>query len=240
MNDNDLLSSVVSTDLTGKLTTVKVDWTNYANNAVIYTDPLLATSTTGTGGYYYSNLSTDLSTGYMFSSEDILEIIKSGFETYGFEFKEINSIQERETSQDILGWVSVGFLENKYCGNLFSPWLSLASSYILPKSIILTVKEDSYFEDFSVKILLDSNLVLIDSPSGIVHIVQEMLLENLQKAINDINEKFESKTTTNVYSVGRQGTTSRNSWSNGVYFSNFDADTSISVNNSCFHGITIN
>ena len=176
----------------------------------------------------------------MFSSEDILEIIKSGFETYGFEFNGINSIQEKETSQDILGWVSVGFLENKYCGNLFSPWLSLASSYTLPKSIILTVKEDSYFEDFSVKLLLDNNLVLIDSPSGIVHIVQEMLLENLQKAINDINEKFEPKITTNVYSVGRQGTTSSNYWSNEVYYPNFDADTSISVNNSCSHGITIN
>ncbi len=230
MNDNDLLSSSVSsTDLTGKLSTVKVNWADYANNAVIYTDPLLASSTGG----YYSNLSTNLlSTDHMFSSEDILEIIKSGFETHGFEFNEINSIQEKETSQNILGWVSAGFLENnKYCG-IFHPWLSLVSSYTLPKSIILTVKEDSYFENFSVKILLDNNLVLIDSLSGIVHIVQEMLLENLQKAINDINEKFGSETTTNVYSVGRQGTTSSNYWTNGFYYSNFDADTSISVNNS--------
>ena len=237
MNDSDLLSSVVSTDLTtGELTTAKIDWTDCSNNAVIYTDPLLATSTGG----YYSNLSTDLFTDHMFSSEGILEIIKSGFETYGFEFNGINSIQEKETSQDILGWVSAGFLENnKYCG-IFHPWLSLVSSYTLPKSIILTVKEDSYFENFSVKILLDNNLVLIDSLSGIVHIVQEMLLENLQKAINDINEKFEPKTTTNVYSVGRQGTTSSNYWTNGVYYSNFDADTLISVNNFSSQEITIN
>lgn len=241
MNESDLLSSsIVSTDptdLMGKLT-VKADWnwTDCSNNAVIYTDPLLATSTGG----YYSNLSTNLFTDHMFSSEGVLEIIKSGFETYGFEFNGINSIQEKETSQDIRGWVSAGFLENnKYCG-IFHPWLSLVSSYTLPKSIILTVKEDSYFENFSVKILLDNNLVLIDSLSGIVHIVQEMLLENLQKAINNINEKFESKTTTNVYSVGRQGTTSSNYWTNGVYYSNFDADTSISVNNSGFQGITIN
>ena len=117
MNDSDLLSSVVSTDLTGKLTTVKVDWTDYATNAVIH-DPLLATSTGG----YYSNLSTNLFTDHMFSSEGVLEIIKSGFETYGFEFNGINSIQEKETSQDILGWVSAGFLENnKYCG-IFHPW----------------------------------------------------------------------------------------------------------------------
>ena len=96
--------------------------------------------------------------------------------------------------------------------------------------------------NFSVKILLDNNLVLIDSLSGIVHIVQEMLLENLQKAINDINEKFEPETTTNVYSAGRQGTTSSNYWTNtnGVYYSTFDADTSISVNNSVSRGITIN
>ena len=57
MNDSDLLSSVLSTDLTGKLTTAKIDWTDCcSNNVVVYTDPLLATSTGG----YYSNLSTDL------------------------------------------------------------------------------------------------------------------------------------------------------------------------------------
>ena len=156
MEKNDLL-----TDLAGKLTTIN-DWSDYnTNNSVIYTDHLLATSP---GANYYSNLSTDLSIG-SFSPENILEIINSGFETYGFEFNEIHSIQEKETSQDILGWVSVGFLENKYCGNLLIPWLSLASSYVLPKSIILTVKEDSYFENFSVKILLNNNLVLIDSSS---------------------------------------------------------------------------
>lgn len=228
MNENDLLL----TDLTGKLTTINNDWSNYTNNSLIYTDHLLATSP---GANYYSNfnLSTDLSTGSVvrFSPENILEIINSGFETYGFEFNEINSIQEKETSQDILGWVSVGFLENKYCGNLLNPWLSIASSYVLPKSIILTVKEDSYFENFSVKILLNNNLVLIDSSSGIVHIIQEMLLENLQKAINDIDEKLEPETTTHAYSIGRQGTTATNRSWDGVYYSNFDMDTSISVNN---------
>ena len=59
-----------------------------------------------------------------------------------------------------------------------------------------------------------------------------MLLENLQKAINDINEKFGSETTTHAYSIGGQGTTATNrSWTNGVYYSNFDMDTSIGVNN---------
>lgn len=190
--------------------------------------------TWGSPNYYYS---TPLySSSVYYNSEELLSTIKSILDSYGFEFVynpdddivSNNSISEKETSSDILGWVSVGFLENKSYFSNFQLWLRFATNNKLdPTAITLTVKEGSYFENFSIKIFLENYLVLIDSTSGIVHIIQEMLLENLQKAFDEILETLEPKT--------RQGTTSLGGYGystcagvTGVYY---DSDTTISVSN---------
>ena len=181
--------------------------------------------------YYYS---TPLySSSLCYSSEELLFTIKSILDSYGFEFVynpdddivSNNSISEKETSSDILGWVAVGFLENKSYLSNFQLWLRFATNNKLdPTAITLTVKEGSYFENFSIKILLENYLVLIDSTSGIVHIIQEMLLENLQKAFDEIIESLEPK--------ARQGTTSLGGYSYSTCAGvSYDADTTISVNN---------
>lgn len=183
--------------------------------------------------YYYS---TPLYSSSMhYSSKEILSTIKSIFDSYGFEFSynsdndivSNNSLSEKETSSDILGWVAVGFLKNKSYLSNFQLWIRFATDNKLdPTAITLIVKEGSYFENFSIKILLENNLVLIDSTSGIVHIIQEMLLENLQKAFDEIIEGLEPKIGQGTSSSGYGGY----SYGSGLSVS-YDADTTVSVNN---------
>ena len=209
-----------------------------------YNDLILSTTGTANNGlFYYDPPQSYMFNGYCYScngngvinDEDIRLYIKTGFEAHGFTV-DYSFLTEEETPQSILGWVSVGFVKkSSYCGNLFSPWLSIINDNKDPKFLTLTVDKDSYFEDFSIRILLDNGLVLVDSTSGIVYIIQEMLLENLQKAIDDIIEKFYG---TDRYSssLRGQGTSSLSyttSNLSGITCS-YDSDTSISVTNSGF------
>lgn len=226
---------------------------NYDSGEIITTLNDLILSTTGTGniGTLYYNPSQSLQSSYMFNgycssscngngviNDEVIRLyIKTGFEANGFTVDD-SFLSEEETSQGILGWVSVGFVKkSSFCGSLFSPWLRIINDNKDPKFLTLTVNKDSYFEDFSIKILLESGLVLIDSTSGIVYIIQEMLLENLQKAINDIIEKFYSTDRYSYSDLMRgQGTSSLNyttSNLSGAICLN-DSDTSISVTNSGF------
>ena len=126
----------------------------------ITTSNSLVFSTTGTGsnGNLYYNPSQSLYTfnGYCsnisFNDEDIRLYIKTGFEAHGFTIND-SFLTEEETSQSILGWVSVGFVKkSSWCGSLFSPWLYIINDNKEPKFLTLTVNKDSYFEDFSIKI----------------------------------------------------------------------------------------
>lgn len=223
----DLLTSTTSTPLI-----IKGDYSISSGTLAsdIYQN---ATVTWGTpNSTYYSPplYSYPYSSSLYYSPEELLSTIKSILDSYGFEFVynpddtvSNTSLSEKETSSDVLGWVAVGFLEKKSYLSNFQFWLRFATnSKLHPTSITLTVKEGSYFENFSIKILLENYLVLIDSTSGIIHIIQEMLLENLQKAFDEIIESLEPKTR-------GQGTTSLG-YSNCVGIS-YDADTTISVNN---------
>lgn len=248
----DLSTSISSISSTTPLT-------SGGNYSFIDTSATSWTSSTWNFPNYYN--STALQLPKYYSMEELLSTTKSILDSYEFEFTydsddsvvNNSSLSEKETSSDILGWVAVGFLENKkiYPYN-FRLLLKYATNYTLdPTSITLVVKEGSYFENFSIKILLENNLVLIDSTSGIVHIIQEMLLENLQKAFDEIMENLTSPVqgiTSSlsycngiggvVYNdaistqivLGRQGTTSLG-YCNGNSVVSYDADTTTSVNN---------
>lgn len=193
---NNTLTSVLNSDDLGAIRVGDLSTSTNSSPLIVKGDYSYAgTSTMWSSQNYYCT--TALQSPKFYSSEELLSKIKSIFDSYGFEFTynsnddnnvvNNNSLSEKETSSDILGWVAVGFLENKNYYSSFQLWLRFATNNELsPIAITLIVKEGSYFENFSVKILLENNLVLIDSTSGIVHIIQEMLLENLQKAVDEI------------------------------------------------------
>ena len=190
--------------------------------------------TSSTWNYPNYCYSTALLSSKYYSAEELLSITKSILDSYEFEFTydsddsvvNNSSLSEKETSSDILGWVAVGFLENKkiYPYNFRLLLRHATNNTLDPTSITLVVREGSYFENFSIKILLENNLVLIDSTSGIVHIIQEMLLENLQKAFDEIMENLTSPV---------QGITSSLGYCNGIGgVVSYDADTTTSVINN--------
>lgn len=242
MIDNTLTSVLEDLDASGTIRIDSLSTTSTNSSPLIVGGDYSISSNTGQNAitwtspnYYYS---TPLySSSLYYSSEELLSTIKSILDSYGFEFVynsddviSNTSLSEKETSSDILGWVAVGFLKNKSFSSNFQLWLRFATNNKLdPTSITLVVKEGSYFENFSIKILLENNLVLIDSTSGIVHIIQEMLLENLQKAIDEIIEDLEPKT--------GQGTTSLGYSNCNCAGVSYDADTTISVNN-CGYGVS--
>lgn len=211
------ITAIKDTDLT-TVTTGSFNFNDLDYNSIISTSPVLANQY-----YYCSTIDTNL---LPYSLEEVFSKIKSVFDSYGFELKytpssDLNngSSLEKEVSESILGWVAVGFLTTGSYFSSFPFWIRNATNTNMD-SITLTVKDDSYFENFSVKILFNDNLlVLIDSTSGIVHIIQEMLLENLQKAVDEIINSLEPK----CYSLSEDRYT----------FTSYDndMDSAISVNN---------
>lgn len=180
---------------------------------------------------YWSNTTLSSASSYSNSwklptKDEVLEIISTIFNKYGFNYNMgdniYNSSDEQATSRKlknnkIFGWICCGEITSIRIGNLLYPWDHIISDLYIDQDIVtLEASKDAYFDDFSIRVLLESHLVLVDTRgTKIINIIQDTILENLNKAFEEIQGEL-TKSGGGFY---------------GSYSVLYDADTTSKINN---------
>ena len=192
------------------------------------------TSTSTSYNNCWSNTTLSSASSYSNSwklptKDEVLEIISTIFNKYGFNYNiednTYNSSEEQTTSRKlknnkIFGWICCGEIKSLKIGNLLYPWDHIIPDLYIDQDIVtLEVSKDAYFDDFSIRVLLESHLVLVDTRgTKIINIIQDTILENLNKAFEEIQEE-----------LNKNGIGFYRPW---PYYSDFyDVDTTLKTNN---------
>lgn len=228
----DVLWSSIPTD------TLVVGKCDYSD--IIKSQGTISTGFTSNSVFYCPNTTLSSSSSYsiqedswkMPTKDEVLEVISTAFNRYGFNYNIGDNTYKSEDEQiiskklkndKIFGWICCGELEKSTrFGDLLYPWDHIIPDLYMDQSIVtLDVSKDVYFDDFSIRILLDSHLVLVDTRgSKIINIIQEIIFENLNKAFEEIQNEL----TKNSYGFY------------GPYTTNYEVDTISRINN---YGTTI-
>lgn len=179
---------------------------------------------------YWPNTTLSSASSYSWklpTKYEVLEIISTIFNKYGFNYNvgdnTYNSSDEQIISREhknnkIFGWICCGEIKSIRLGNLLYPWDHIISDLYMDQDIVtLEASKDAYFDDFSIRVLLDSHIVFVDfRGKNIINIIQDTILENLNSAFEDIQTEL----------------TNNSSGTYGGYYSNYDLDTVAKIDNN--------
>lgn len=183
---------------------------DYSDITITKSQGTTSTGFTSNSVYYCPNTNLFSSSSYSIqedswklpTKDEVLEVISTTFNRYGFNYNigdntyksgDEQIISKKLKNDKIFGWICCGELEKSTkFGNLLYPWNHIIPDLYMDQSIVtLNVSKDAYFDDFSIRVLLDSHIVFVDSRGKkIINIIQDTILENLNKAFEEIQNEL--------------------------------------------------